>query len=267
MFRLNGTSSGTIGMKAAIVALIAGVTSLSAQSGSHSAGAFEAASIKPSAAREAAPGFRISNGRFTGRNATVRFMVAIAWGVQNFQVSGGPAWSASDGFDVDAKSPDPKADTNQIRLMLQALLADRFKLAIHHETRESAIYALIVGPGGARILPSADQTPGGALGPRGSLRVSAHRLIGTAVPLPLFASVLGQQLGRTIVDRTGLSGRFDVDLQWRPADDSTDGSQQADLSSPSIFTAVREQLGLELESTRGSAGFLVIDRVKRPSGN
>jgi len=262
-------------MRVAALALIAGGTWLSAQARTDSGLSFEVASIKSSATKAGPPGFKTRKGRFIGTNITARLIVAVAYGLQNFQVSDGPSWFNSDSFDVDAKSLDPSADTNQIRLMLQALLADRFKLAFHRETRESTIYALIVGRGGARITPSADQTPGGALGPNGSLRVSAHGLIGTAVPLPLFASVLGQQLGRTIIDKTGLPGRFDMKLQWVPdmepspvgADDSANRSSPSDLSSPSIFTAVREQLGLELQSTKGPTGFLIIDHVEKPSDN
>jgi bla regulator protein blaR1 len=235
---------------------------------------FEVASVKAVGPGEGAVGFKIRNGQFMGQRVTLRLLVAVAYGLQDFQVTGGPNWIDSNSFDVEAKGESGRESADEVRLMLQELLADRFKLTVHRETKESTVLALVVGKRGVKMKPSSDQTPGAALGPHGALNVSARSLVGTAVPLQLFASVLGRQLGRTVLDRTGLSGRFDFALRWTPdslatvpATDVEAAQSGSDSPWPSVFTAVEEQLGLELQATRGPAGYIVIDRVEKPQDN
>jgi uncharacterized protein (TIGR03435 family) len=176
---------------------------------------------------------------------------------------------------VEAKSESGRESADEVGLMLQELLADRFKFTVHRETKESTVFALIGGKHGVKINASADQTPGVALGPHGTLKVGAGSLIGTAVPLQLFASVLGQQLGRTVVDKTELAGRFDIALKWSaesiqtaPVTGEIEATESgSDSLLPSIFRAVEEQLGLRLQATKGSAGYLVIDHVEKPQEN
>ncbi len=226
---------------------------------------FEVASIKPAQAKDSPAGFKIQNGRFVGTNVTVRLLVAIANGLQVHQVSGGPDWASSEGFDVEAKAGSNAADRELMTQMLQTLLADRFKLTLHHETRDSTVYALVVGKDGPKIKLSTDQTPGVALGPNGRINIGTGSVVGTAIPLPLFTGLLGQQLGRIVRNDTGMAGRYDIDLRWTPGtagEDPPEGS-----SGPSIFTAIQEQLGLKLQSTKGATGMLLIDHVERPSAN
>ncbi len=207
--------------------------------------------------------FHITPGRFSAQNVTARFLIAIAYGVQNFQVATVPGWVDTDHFDVEARIDGSKEEKGQERAMIQSLLADRFMLLIHPETRESTIYALVAAPGGPKIRASADQMPGGGMTPRGSMNIGASNLVGIGVPLGLFASLLGTRLDRTVIDQTNLPGRYDIDLRWT----SDAVETQPDASGPSIFTAAQEQLGLKLQSGKGQAGFLVIDRIEKPSAN
>jgi uncharacterized protein (TIGR03435 family) len=178
--------------------------------------AFEVASVKPAKPGEGGPGFKLRDGRFVAERVTLRLLVAIAYRLQDSQITAGPGWVDSDLFDVEAKGETGRESADLVRRMLQALLANRFRLTLHQDTKESTIFALTVSNHGLKLKASADQTPGAALGPHGSLKVAAGSLIGTAVPLQLFASVLGQQVGRTVVNKTGLTGRFDIALRWDP---------------------------------------------------
>jgi uncharacterized protein (TIGR03435 family) len=207
--------------------------------------------------------FHIAQGRFSAQNVTAKFLIAIAYGMQNFQVASGPRWVDTDHFDVEARIDSSKQEEGQEPAMIRSLLADRFQLVLHPETRESAIYAVVAAPGGPKIRASADQTPGPGMTPLGSMNIGASSLVGTGVPLGLFASLLGTRLDRTVVDQTNLPGRYDIDLRWTPDAVET----QPVPSGPSIFTAVQEQLGLKLQSAKGQTGFLVIDRIEKPSAN
>ncbi len=131
--------------------------------------------------------------------------------------------------------------------MLRTLLADRFKLASHSETKELPLYSLVVGKNGPRIQEVKDGI--------GSMSAGKGRLSGR-MPIVDFARYLSPILGRAVVDRTGLTGAFDIKLEWTPGDDA---------SGPSIFTAVQEQLGLKLESAKGPVEILLIDHAEKPA--
>jgi uncharacterized protein (TIGR03435 family) len=217
------------------------------------------ASIKPSRDNEPT-GFKTTLGRFTARGVTAQYLIAIAYGLQKFQILGGERWVEGERFDVEAKLEEQSAGGGNERVMIKLLLADRFKLQVHQETKESAVYALVVAPGGPRLKPATTQ---------GGVNVRAGLLVSTGMPMGLVASLLGTRLGRTVIDRTNLEGRYAIDLRWTPEpgelpSDSEGTSPPPDLSAPSIFTAVQEQLGLKLLSTKGPAGFLVIDRIEKP---
>ena len=221
------------------------------------------------------------DGGASEHNVTLKNLMTVAYRIQDFQISGGPGWAGSDRFDVEAKAANPKAGPDQVRLMLQSLLEDRFELKLHRETKESSIYALAVDKGGLKMKLSADQTSATVNGPspegtlnRGNIRIGNGSLIGNAVTMPLFVRMLSQRLDRTVVDMTNLTGRFDLRLQWTPDVGETPFSPGGDLlppaadsSSPSIFAAIQEQLGLKLESQKGPVEMLVIDSVEKPSAN
>lgn len=242
---------------------------------------FAVASIKRNTAGCCVSG-GVGNGGGGGKDVTLKMLIGTAYRVQEFQISGGPGWIASDRFDVEGKAADPKADFDQLRLMLQSLLADRFKLKLHRETKEIPIYALVVGKGGPKIQLSADQgspdvngpSPAGATGPnRGAFRFGPGSMIGNAVPISLLARFLSQRLNHMVIDRTDLVGRFNIQLQWTPTvgenpfDLGGNSIPPADPSLPSIFAAIQEQLGLKLETARGPVEVFIIDHVEQPTPN
>jgi uncharacterized protein (TIGR03435 family) len=232
---------------------------------------FGVASVKPTKSGVPLPFVR-SPSLFTMR-APVRVLIQNAYQLlQEGQMVGGPSWLTSDTFDIVASvAGNPAPD--QIPLMLRALLADRFKLIVHIETRELPIYALVLarndGKLGARIRPStfdclalrrsanAKRPPPPERGGRMPCvtRYSAGSIVAGGASLAELADRLALYVGRVVVDQTGLAGGFDLDLEWTP--DQTNG--------PSLFTAMQEQLGLKLESTRGPVEVLVIDSVERPT--
>jgi bla regulator protein blaR1 len=234
----------------------------------------------------------VGNGGGGGRDVTLKFLLAFAYRLQQFQISGGPKWMDSDRFDVEGKADDPKASFDQLRLMLQSLLEDRFKLKLHRETKESRVYALVVGKGGPKIKLSSDQlspdvngpAPPGAGPNRGAIRGGEGILVGNAVTLSWFAASLSPRVNRLIIDKTNLAGRFDIRLRWAPGPaelpfdsagnkiprtiiDMNGVTVGPDSSGPSIFSAIQEQLGLKLESAKAPVEVLVIDHAEKPSPN
>jgi bla regulator protein blaR1 len=160
-----------------------------------------------------------------GKNVTLKELMGFAYRLQQFQISGGPRWINSERFDIEGKAENPNLDFDQVRLMLQSLFEDRFKLKVHRETKPSPVYALVLAKGGPKIKLSADQispevdgpAPPGAGPNRGAIRIGVGNLIGNAVTLSWFASMLSQRMDRLIVDKTNLPGRFDIRLQWTPS--------------------------------------------------
>lgn len=220
------------------------------------------ASVKPGSSADPT-GFWTTRGRFLAKNATAKYLVAIAYGLQKSQISGGEDWVDSDTFDVEAKLEGESSKPGGERLMIKSLLADRFKLRVHQETRESAVYALVIGAKASKLRAADSQ---------GGVSIGAGHLVSSGMPMGLFASLLGTRLGRTVIDRTNLTGRYSIDLRWtpdpgEPPSGPGDSSSPPDPSGPSVFTAIQEQLGLKLQSTRGPAEFLVIDHIEKPLGN
>jgi uncharacterized protein (TIGR03435 family) len=168
--------------------------------------------------------------------------------------------------------------------LLQSMLADRFKLLLHRETRDLPVWKLVAAKGGSKLVAAKEGTcdsfdpknppppqPGGAL-PRtcGATSMGRNLLQAIGLSLPDLAADLSELLGRPVVDKTGLTGRFDVHLEFAPDDAIALGAQPspaADLSRPSIFTALQQQLGLRLELSKGPVGVVVVDHVERPSRN
>jgi uncharacterized protein (TIGR03435 family) len=244
--------------KASVIGVFA-ITSLLGQVDSSSTQPPFVASIKPSSDNEPT-GFKTTRGRFLARGVTAKYLIAIAYGLQKFQILGGERWVDGDRFDVEAKLEAQSVGSGNEALMVKLLLADRFNLQVHQETRESPVYALVIAAGGPKIK---------AVSTQGGVNVREGILVSTGMPMGLVASLLGTRLGRTVIDRTNLEGRYAIDLRWTPEpgelpSDPGGTSPTPDLSGPSIFTAVQEQLGLKLLSTKGPSGFLVIDRIEKP---
>jgi bla regulator protein BlaR1 len=275
----------TAGVVALAVPLVVGTLTapqLGAQApaGTANRPVFELASIKPSSNSPDTLEFGAGDGQGGGRYVTLKILVGLAYRLQDFQISGGPGWVSSDRFDVEGKAQDPTADPDQCRLMLQSLLEDRFQLRLHRETKEAPIYALVVGEGGPKIKWSADQTSPPVNGPappgvgpnHGAINIGRSSLIGNAATMALFTRFLSQRLGRTVIDKTNLTGRFDIQLRWSPDVGEVPfdpggilfTSRANDSSEPSVFAAIQDQLGLKLESTRAPVDILVIDHAERP---
>jgi bla regulator protein blaR1 len=222
---------------------------------------------------------------------TLRTLIGFAYDVRDFQISGGPAWISTDRFDINAKADshddadttDPRQLTDEqrktgaerTRERVRNLLADRFQLTTRRETKEQQVYLLVVAKGGPKLQESKEGN--------GRMRMGRGMLGGQGVEPAFLAVTLSQQLGRPVIDKTSLTGKYDFDLQWTP-----DPAQAAagpfgplppgappgikeppppDPNGPTIFTAPTEQLGLRLESEKDPVELLVIDRVEKPSEN
>lgn len=254
---------------------------------------FEVASVKLAANPEGRALLQAVPGQLQMTNITLRRLVLIAYGVQDYQLSGGPQWIDSEHYDIQAKANSSTTIQQMEGPMLQALLEDRFQLAVHHETRQLPVYELAVGKGGAKLRLSKEGscTPYSADSPPPATTGSEPRPIfcgfhltvdglsrtldGKGVTIAALAANLSRtynsSLGRNVLDATGLNGAFDIHLNWSidqissPSDSDTPPSQ--DRTAPPLFTALQEQLGLKLESARGPVEVLVIDHIEKPSAN
>jgi len=239
---------------------------------------FEVASIKP--ANPDARGMTwdlMPGGGFRATNVRMRHLIEFAYNVDRFQISGAPGWFESQGFDLLAKPPqsaEANAGTrqlsndqrNQVRQRLQALLAQRFQLVIHRETKEMPVYTLVVAKNGPKLKESTKERDMGGM---------PGKLSAQGTPMDGLAAYLTGMLKRIVLDRTGLKGTYDFNLEWTPdpgglgklEEEKAGGASPPDPSGPSIFTAIQQQLGLKLESQKGPVEIIVIDRAEKPSAN
>jgi uncharacterized protein (TIGR03435 family) len=246
---------------------------------------FEVASIKRNASGSSNSSSRaLPGGRITMTNRTLRDMVREVYRLQGFQITGGPDWIGTDRWDIVAKA-DGEQTFERLVPMMQNLFADRFKLVIHREQREQPIFALVFARTdhqlGAQIHPSSvdcdamaktaaargDTSPRAANGrPLCGINMTNGKLMTSATTLAELTRLLSGTAGRSIVDKTGLAGRFDIDLSWTPEQSAGGGDPVPPASDgASLFTAMQEQLGLKLEPQRGPVDMLVIDSAARPT--
>lgn len=230
---------------------------------------FEVASIKPGDPQAPRFGIRLQpNGRFVATNASLRQLISYAYDVRSNQITGGAPWSDSEIYSVEAK-PDAaapvltgQAHAEQTRLMLQSLLAERFGLVIHWVSKDEPVYELVVAKNGPKLKEAAE-------GEIESERVGRSQITGTGTPIALLIKPLSQLMGRSIVDGTQLTGKYDFSVQWTPSPgpfrSGDAGEPPADPDGISVFTALEEQLGLQLRAARGSVEILVIDHAEKPS--
>jgi uncharacterized protein (TIGR03435 family) len=249
--------------------------------------AFEVASVKPNTSGD----WRISmtpqpGGRLSLTNVPLKMLILNAYRVQEFQIVGGPDSVMTARFDVLTKAEgNPTLD--EMLTMLQTLLADRFKLVVHHDTRELAIYALVLARADGKVDGKLKRSEADCIAGRSSAPSSPAPLPSSQVPqcgftalpgtihakavsMTAVAGLLPAFLGRVVLDKTGLSGVFDFDLTWTPdrpfqAPSDAPPLPPIDPNGPSIFTAVQDQLGLKLESTKGPVAVLVIDHAEQPT--
>jgi uncharacterized protein (TIGR03435 family) len=218
--------------------------------------AFDAASIKEnrSAPNTNGGGGIRPGGSVSMRNVTVRMLVEWAYGLSDYQLFGGPAWMGTTGYDVEAK-PTGAVDLKTARLMLQTLLTERFGLKVHPESGTVNGFNLTVDKGGIKIQLS-DATGVG-------FRVMGSDRIQGSGDMEMLASTLRGTLRAPVEDRTGIAGSYDIDLKWTPDEAPSSASEP----SVPIFAAIRQQLGLILETTKVAIDKLVIDRAERPREN
>jgi uncharacterized protein (TIGR03435 family) len=246
---------------------------------------YDVASIKPSK-----PGDRSTllfrPGGFSASGITLQSMIQRAYGIEEAQIIGAPAWVHTQRFDIEAKADGVDTATldglseDQSKLMFQIFLTDRFGLKFHRETKSLSVLELVIAKGGPRLKTAkpGDTYPDGIQGPDGNpaghaglMRWGNGRLTGQGITVASLVPPLTQQLGRIVVDKTGLEGQYDVELRWTPDNTSSPiGGQSGpvpDSPAPSIFTAIQEQLGLKLESRKAPVDVLVVDHVEAAAAN
>lgn len=263
---------------------------------------FEIASVKPNKSGTAQMRWSFEGGRFTATNVTLKTLISSGYGtpqqpLPTFQISGGPKWLDADRFDVLAKTRDnPQIEGNilppSVLPMLRALLEERFSLRIHYEARQLPIYAVVFSREGGKPGPGMRPTTLDCAAIR-TARARGEQLTtedcggrtfpgsvsARGISMPQLISGLARlipDVDRPVIDETGLTGTFDIDLTWLPdhlplsnADGITPPTPvpPIDSNAPSLFTALREQLGLKLVSKKGVVNVLVIDKVEQPTGN
>ncbi|MGA3236648.1 MAG: TIGR03435 family protein [Bryobacteraceae bacterium] len=229
----------------------------------------EVASVKPSGNTSADSNLDSVRGRLTATNISVGYLIRFAYGVKDYQMERAPGWVDSALYDIAAKSANSKTGSlEDLKAMVRELLADRFQLTPHRETKPMRIYVLVVAKSGPKLTLHNDGTGAGT-------RKGCGHLAGSRLTMDVFATVLSRELETDVINQTGLPGKYDFQLDWAPdshpcrvAADSQGGSAATDPSGlPSLYTALQQQLGLKMESAKGPVEFLVIDRVERPSEN
>jgi len=200
----------------------------------------------------------IVQGRVTMNNATLRTLIRNGYDIQNFQFAGGPSWLDSDAYDISAITADhAEVSEKQYRALVRTLLAERFGLKVHWETRQGDVYALIVAKNGPKLKVG---DPSKETGLNTNIAGHEGRMVGINAPVFYLSTVLSNKLSHPVIDKTGLQGKYDWTLVWDP----DPGSESTE---PSIFTAVQEQLGLKLEPTKLPIDTVIIDHIEQPSAN
>jgi uncharacterized protein (TIGR03435 family) len=261
---------------------------------------FEVASIKQNKSGEASNFIRRQpGGRFNAQNMTARTLITFAYQLQGFQLEGGPGWLTSDRWDIVAKAEGdpppvpPGGPPDPLMLMLRSLLAERFKLVMHGETKEMPIYSLVLAREDGRLgsqlqkssldcaAQAAARARGGGPPPAPpapgermpcSFRIGFGQMMMSGFPVSEIARSLSGMVQRVVLDRTGLTGPYEMDLKYTPEQSQLPGGPPPpgvevpaiDPNGPSLFTALQEQLGLKLEPQRGPVDVTVIDSIERP---
>ncbi|MEQ1759185.1 MAG: TIGR03435 family protein [Vicinamibacterales bacterium] len=255
---------------------------------------FEVASVKKNTSGEFGGSIGGRPGQVTVRNNTLRNIVRNVYRLQDFQIVGGPSWFDTERFDITGRAP-VETTQDDMMLMVQELLADRFKLVLHMETRQLPVYVLLPSradgrPGPKLTMSTVDcaalvaslaaarqggappPTPTAGAQPFCGTRTTPGRIQGSSVTMANFGRNLSNFAGRMVIDRTGLAGSWDLELQWTPdpgmmpaLPPNAPPLPAPDPNGPSLFTAIQEQLGLKLDSQRGPVDVLVIDSAQQPS--
>lgn len=241
---------------------------------------FEVAAIKRAKPGQTGSGVRqLPGGGVDFKNSTAHSIVTYAYDIRDFQLSSDPGWMSVERYDIQAKAEasgpaDPRQMTDaqrqtqaaQIRQRVRSLLADRFQLKVRRETKELPVYVLVLAKNGHKLTENKSSVGG-------SMRINNGTLTAQRMPLQALCHALASQLGRPVINQTGLDGNFDFKIDWSPDSppvapgDSPEGASASDPASPSLSAALQQQLGLRLESKKGPVETIVIERVSKPSEN
>jgi uncharacterized protein (TIGR03435 family) len=224
---------------------------------------FEAASVKPGKANDDSSSWNSRPGYLVMRNQTLNALIRIAYDLKADQVTGGPKWLDSDRFDVEARAAGPAKDP-ELLAMLQTVLAERFQLKIHRDTKLVPGYAMVVAKGGLKVRPvEADGRP--------RMNWGRGRIIAERATMKRLAEALARMLGSPVVDTTGIPGEFSFKLEWAPENSpSTSLAGAAPTEAPigaSLFTVLQQDLGIRLEPRKAPIEVLVIERAEKPTEN
>jgi len=258
---------------------------------------FDVASIKPNASNDHRIMIRFAPGGFSATGMTVRMLIAQAYGIRDFQIQNAPAWIASERFDINAKAEGlpERVPRELMQTLLQNLLAERFGFKAHYEDKEGQVYNLVVAKGGPKLKvseapaggpPGAGGPPPGPGGPggpqRGMIRIGRGQFNATGADMAGLTQMLAQMVGRPVLDKTELKGNYDIELKWTPEPGQGVGGPfgagapplppgvtlpPVDPNGPTLFTALQEQIGLKLDSAKGSVQTLMVDGVSKPTEN
>jgi len=204
--------------------------------------------------------FTYPGGRFNATATTMAYLFEWAYGIQPFQHSGGPSWMTADRYDINAKAEGNASDA-QMKLMVRALLADRFGLKFHRENRSLPVYVISLGSAPPKLFPAKDdETHSIRIMPQkgADQKVVSYRVVATRFSLAQLTDTFARQLGRVLVNQTGLDGDFDFTLDLTPDDERPNP-----LDPSLIMMAMREQLGLTLTSQKAPVDFLVVDSAEK----
>jgi uncharacterized protein (TIGR03435 family) len=235
--------------------------------------AFDVVSIKPNKTDSGNVSTNMSNAKFDASNVSLEMMILNVYDLKENQLTGLPHWAESDRFDITAKvsEPDPAVmkhlTQEQRQKMLEVILLDRFQLKFHHELKMLPVYEMVLVKGGPKFKETTAAeaaSENGVNGVRaGGVSIHNTQLYATGVPLSDLASHLSGQLHRIVIDKTGLNGKYNLSLAWTP-DDAPPGRES---TAPTLFTALQEELGLRLQSSKAEVEMFVVDSVAQPDSN
>ena len=238
---------------------------------------FDVVSIKPHKADLDGVNMQFTADRSLLNNVSLFTLISNYYKMKSDVIVGGPSWIQTARFDVEAKIADGDIETvkklppEQRNAMMRKVLSERFALKVHTENRTASVYVLEVAKGGAKLKTSNGVTSDADGNHVYTPVFRGGEISGSDLPMSAVAIMLTSVLNQEVVDKTGLSGRYDISLKWNPEDafsgSSGDSQEPSSGEGPSLFTALREQLGLKLEPAKAPDTFLVIDHAEMPTGN
>ena len=231
---------------------------------------YDVVSIAPNKSDSGNMMWNSQDSSFSGTNINAKMLVSFAFGIREDLISGLPAWAGSTRYDIAAKIVDPdlpalkKLTDKQRNDMLAQILAERFALKSHTESKQLPVYDLVVTPHGPKFKPSPNQDE-----TKGNWRTNNTEFTGTVISIGSLADFLANDLHRTVLNKTNLTARYDLHLTWAPDNPAAAGNDnsQTEDTGPSLFSALQDQLGLKLEPAKGPVTILVIDHIDPPTPN